>query len=490
VSRVVEVWQGWSAVQQRLKALRAEREGVKTELVTLEGELEVLEHEEQGLAKHLETVRSQQRQQAEALRNELEMRLGNQLAQARQQMTEELQQDFTQQVAAFEARQRELIKQHFDQELRFEEAEIRQLGDEIETQTHHLLDRLAKLEEGTEIGKSLQTSTKRLVDQRKAKFEAHRQQLEAEQSQLIARRRDEFAAKLQQQREADLHSRLVVKEADLRQALAELLREAREQEARLVQAAEEQGRQAKQRLANVKNRHAALQAREQTLDQARASVMREVEALDHQRQISLAGLTETIQNSHQRFSRDTAIWFERVLEQLPPEQTMELGLVMRRALAQVERERQLEGQRRVLRERQLALHISREMEAGFAQEQQKRQQEETVKARQADEWLTKAKQLMARGQFDQALQFVAKAQALNPPQAATLAVIQDDIIVAKAQAHRRQTIEEVERLFANAMRAFEQGQYEDAIALFEQVVAKEANLNTRSAEELAVYAKP
>jgi len=480
---VLKVYDAWVQTQRRVKQLRGERDGVKTGLVAMTGELDVVTQEQQQLEQHLQALQRERQERLAAIRKDLEAELQDQLAQARQQMTKELEQEFAQRIEAFAIRQRELIDRNLEQSIQLQENEVQQLTQEIQEQTSTLLDRLGRLEADSDIEQSLAASTQRAIARRKSELEARRQQLEAQRGDLVEARRGEFAAALKEQQSAELQSRLVLKEAGLRQSMAALLHKAYTQDATLVEQAEEKLQHVRDRRAQLTARQAELTTQLQTLDQELASTTKRAESLDAERQVELAALNQAFQKTNPGVGADALSWFGRIIQQLPAELATELGLIQQRVREQALLQRQLEEQRRVLRERQLALQLSREMERRYLEAQQKQQRDEETKARKAQELLDRAKELAARGQFDQALTLVTQAQAINPPQASVVALVQDEIAAAQQKAARQAQIAQVERLFSSAMEAFNKGRYEDAIRLFEQVIAKEAELNVTPQEE-------
>ena len=167
---------------------------------------------------------------------------------------------------------------------------------------------------------------------------------------------------------------------------------------------------------------------------------------------------------------------------LPSDVATDFGQLQQRLAENTEQEQQLQEKARMLHERQVALQLAHEMEQRLRDNRVKYQQEQDAKARQAEGFLVRAKQLTQRGAFDEALQMVAEAQALKPPQASRVESARNEILAAK-KAKLQQTVSTgIEQAFSQAMQAFQQERYEEAINLFEQVVSQEASLNDDAPE--------
>ncbi len=348
---------------------------------------------------------------------------------------------------------------------------------------------LARLEAGADLAKSIEGSTKQAIAKRKAALEASRQQLDMQRNTLVAGRREEFAAKLKEQQQAERQARLFLKEAGLRQAMAGLLHESSTQEAALFDDAQRQLDQVRKRQAQLATRQTTLTARLQTLERDLAAMAHQVEGLEAERQISLGNVDQAFQRLRVNAEQNGVLaWFAQTIQQAPFDLATDLGLIQQRVVAHAEQARQLEQQRQMLRERQLALQVSHEMERRYLQEQQQHERELEAKSRKADELLARAKQLAQRQQFDQALQLLSQALALNPPQASVIALAQEEITATKKQVQRQTQLAQVQQMFANAMQAFNQGHYDEAIPLFEQIIAQEAQLGVTPDQERVVSA--
>ena len=158
LQRAIEVFRSSIEAQRTMKQLRAEQDDVKTRLTAVTGELEVLAQSRQRLEQQLAALERQSQERFDALRKELEARLEAELTRTRQQSADESQRSFARQVQAFEARQEKTIGKALDQELQLKERELQELSQEIQVQTQELLDRLGRLEVGSEPAKQLERS--------------------------------------------------------------------------------------------------------------------------------------------------------------------------------------------------------------------------------------------------------------------------------------------------------------------------------------------
>ena len=130
------------------------------------------------------------------------------------------------------------------------------------------------------------------------------------------------------------------------------------------------------------------------------------------------------------------------------------------------------------------------MESEFHEAELKQQREQDARARKAEELIGKAEQLAGRGRYDEALQLVAQAQALSPPQLSRVAILREQLVAAKEDATRQAQSVEIEQSFARAMDVFKQGRYEDAVVLFEKVIASEAAEDGDASVQLANRTRP
>ena len=477
LQRAIEVFRSSLDAQRTVKQLRAEQDDVKARLTAVTGEIELLAQSRQRLEQQLAALERQSQERFDALRKELEAQLEAELARTRQQSVDEFQRGVARKVQAFEARQQEMIGTAVDQELQLKEHELQQLTQEIQIQTQELLDRLGRLEVGSEPAKQLERSMSQALAQRKTELETRRNQLSVERTTLLAKQRNDFITKLtQQQQQVEQGQRLTLKEASLRSAMADLLHKTELEESGKVEQARQAFEKAKQREADIVQHEASLSARAEKLEKGLMEALRRVEALEAERQASLASLEQTFRKPNPGLRVEVISWFNRMIQQAPPELASEMGLLQQRLMAQVEQERQLEAQRRLLRERELALQLSREMTSKYQEIQLKQREEREARSRKAEELLARANQLANRGKFDEALKLIAETQALNPPQLSKVEILREELVVAKDQAVRTARAAQVERLFAQAMKVFEQGRYEDAVPLFNQVIAEEAAL--------------
>jgi len=474
--RVLQVVKASGAIEHAVKQLRADQDATRSKLTAINGEIELLLQERQQLLAQLALLEKAQQQRLETLRKELETRMETELAQARQQIQQEQQADLSRQVQAFVARQQQAMDEALQKELELRERELTQLTQEVELETQGIVGRLSRLDVDATLAKSLQQSTQDALARRKAQLEAQRAQLITDRDTRLARERDEFSTKLQQQQATELQRRLTLKEAGLRSAMAEILHKSRVEETR-------KSDQVRQALGEVGQRHAKLVQQQTQLASRKDALGNELDAklaqardLETQRQLSLAQLEEVFHNPHPSTHTKALAWLGAAIPQLPPEISDEIQLLQQRMVALMQKERELEEQRRVLRERQLALQLSREIELQYQQKRLREQQAEQAKASRAEELAARATELAQRGAFDDALKLIGQAQGLNPPppQLSKLAMMREELLSAKTEASRKAQAAELEQVFNRAMQAFETGSYEQAVALFEQVIAQEA----------------
>jgi chromosome segregation ATPase len=474
VQRAVELFYARAEEQRQLQQLRSDHDTVKTKLTALNGELNVMEPHRQKLEQEVATLERQRQEQFESLRQELDQRLKDDLLAAGQQMMQELEQDGVRQLQAFEARQRELLGGHLQQELDLQTRELEQLSQEIEVQTQELVDRLSRLQANPSLAESMKRSMKDALAKKSAELETRRKRLQTERDQLLSQRRAEFIATLKQQQTAEHQRRMTIREAGLRQAMAEVLHKSRSQEdgqiARVREALEEVR---EQHLKRTQDRE-GLASRLQAVEREITTHINRLDTVEADRQEALARIELALQKPAPGPSAELLSWLSDVVRYVPPELATELGQLQQRTMAKVEQERALQEKARVLRERQLALQLSHEMEQRLHETRLKQQREQEAKAREVDGLLAKAKDLLRRRAFDEALLVVAKAQALNPPQMGRVEAMREDIIAARDSARRQAAAAELERMFARAMQAFQQERYDEAITLFEQVIEQEA----------------
>ena len=464
-----------------LKQLRGEQDALRTKLTTLTGELEVLARDRQQLQQQMSAAEAAEQARLEALRRELDAKLERELASAAQQLEQEFGEELARQVGGFDARQGGEIDKALEQELHLQERDLQQLSQEIQIQTGELRHRLSKLEVSPDVVAAMERSTSEALAKRSAELQVRRAQLRTEREARLGRQRSDFVARLRQQEVIERQRRLTVKEASLRQAMAELLQTTHAHETEGIERVQEAFERLGQRYGRLMNEQRLLQERIEGNSQAIASQVQRIAGLGDDEQTSLARLEAAFRKPDNTGLRTEALdWFGQVIGQLPPELATELGLLQQRLVVLAEQDRQLQEQQRVLRERQLAMEVSQEMETQRQQQLLKRQHEQEIIARKTDELLGKAKQFAERGRFDDALSVLSQAQGLNPPQISRVTAVRDDLIAARHAAQEQAKTAELERLFARAMEVFEQGQYEDAIALFERVIAQERGQGEQS----------
>ena len=473
LQRAAEVFDTRNALQRQVKDLRMQRDGLDTELTALNGELQALQEHRQQLQEQLAQTERKQADELSALRNTLEARVKDQLLQAGRQASEELNRDTQRELQTFEAQQREQVGRGLDQDLNLQARELEQLNQELEVQTRELSNRLARLQASPEAAKSLERSMRQALDKRQQELDQRRKQLEADREAAVAAQRRAMADKLQQQQVTEQHRRMTVKEASLRQSMAETLHQTRTQSegelGYLRQAVDKAG----VRQHELAERQAQIAPRAQTLERQLASATDRLQGLAGEWTQVLAQVELALQQTDLAAHPEVAAWYQQTLRYLDAGLSAELSPIPQRALTRAQQERELATQQRQLRERQLALQLAREMEEQRYEQRLAQQREQEANAKQADRLLAKADTLASHGNYDQALQTVAEAQALNPPQMARVMVARQQLLAAQERTARQATSEELERLFTRAMKVFQDGRYEEAIELFEQVIAKE-----------------
>ncbi|MBI2104251.1 MAG: hypothetical protein HYT90_01545 [Candidatus Omnitrophica bacterium] len=462
--------------QRDIRQLRAAQDSVKTKLSTVSGELKVLGEQRSRAEQELASLEREQQDRLAALRKDLESRLAAELVQTRQLITEELQQEYGRQLQTFENRQQAAIDKTSDQDLNLKERELQQLSKEIELQTQDLLDRLARVEANPALASSIERSMQEVLARRKAELEARRAQLSAEREAYIERGRAQLGEQLKSEQALELSRRLTVKEATLRQSMAELLYQTRRQDTAYLQAKRDEVADIQRRHQALVQEQAALQGRGEELDREMTAKLHRAESVQAERQVSLARLEQTFQRQNAGQRVEGIAWLTEAIQQAPAELSTELSLLQQRLVTQVREEKQLEEQNRVLRERQLALQLAREMETRYQQARAAEQRERDAVSRKAEDLIARAGELAGKGRFDEAIRLVIQAQALNPPQMSRVTVLHEQLLAEKERARREAQAAEVERLFARAMETFQKGAYEESVALFEQVITKEAVL--------------
>lgn len=474
--RVVQVVRASGELADAIKQVRATEDSVRSKLAATHGEIELLAQERQQLTGQLSVLEQAQQERLGTLRRGLETRMDAELAQARDQILQDHETDFAQEIQAFASRQQASFDEAIQKELELKERELTQLAQEVELETRGLVTRLSRLEVDEAVANSLQRSAEEALARRRVQLDAERTRLIAERNAQLTKQRDEFAVKIRQQQAAEVQRRLTLKEAGLRSAMAEILSKARLEET-------EKSGQVKRRLESLEERQEKL-ARQQGLLAARMEALTneldakvsQAKTLDGQRQASLARLEAIFHNPTLATHQKALAWLGQTIPQLPPEISDEIQALQQRMTALAQKEHELEEQRRVLRERQQALQLARELELQYQRNRLREQQEREAKSRRAEELLDKASQFATRGAFDEALKVIAQAQTIGPPQMTKIRMMREEILAARAQAERNAQAAHLEHIFTRGMQAFETGNYEQAVALFEQVIAQEAKV--------------
>ena len=297
-----------------------------------------------------------------------------------------------------------------------------------------------------------------------------------ERDTLLSQQRTTFVEQLRQRQVIERQRRLTLKEATLRSAMAELLHKARSEDAARMQQVRQELEAATQRYNHIAEQQAELKVRLEGLDHELTASSRRLETLEAERQTSLARLEQAFHGSNPGLDLEAIAWLGKAAQSVPAELATDLGLLQSRLTALAQQERQLQEQRRVLRERQLALQLSQELEAQYERARLKQQQEQEARTSKAAELLAKARSSADRGKFDEALGWIAQAQAMNPPQLSQVTAFREELLQERERAVREAQAAQIERLFARAKAVYEQGKYEEAVQLFGKVIEEEAAL--------------
>lgn len=477
LQRIVELFSSAAQARERVTELHKERDELRTRWAVIGSEHDLNAQQQVEMEQQLASLQQRQQQQANALRKDLESRLESELQQTRRQLSEDSAQEFARKISAFENRQRETIERTLTQDVQMKERELEQLSREVKIQTDELLDRLSQLETDPHVTTDLQRSTAEALSRRKADLDARRAGLTTSRDAEVTKWRTEYVLNLKQQQELDQQQRLTLKEASLRQSMAQLLQQARDVAERESAAAQRALEDARARPAAMAKEQAEYTKRLEALECEATAHLQRAESLDAERHVALGQLEETLQRASSEANGVVLSWVADAVQQLPPALADEVGYVQQRVVVWAQQEQVLRQQREVLRQRQLALHLAHEMEAQHRQAQLKRQREAEAKAKRVDQLLGRAMQCAQRGKFDDALGAIAQAQALNPAGLDRVSQLREEILAAKDQQSRQAQLAQIQDVFAQAMKAFEQGRYEHAITLFEQVIAQESSLH-------------
>lgn len=473
---IIEISESISAAQGGLKMLRAELDGVLTQLTSLKSELNVVTEQRSRREEEFARLESEAVQRFESLKFDLANKLEQALTQSREQVGDELDRGVATRLDAFESRQREIIQKTLSQELELEDRELDQLGKEIEVQSQELSDRLIKLDDRSELANTLKRTTQQLLAKKRSDLEARRSRLSAERDAVYARQRGEMIEVLKEQQYIELQRRLTVKEASLRSSMAELLHRTRKDSNAKIEEIRATVSSIRKRYGGLAEDFSALTAQQKSVEGRIATQSRAMEGLEGERHAALVRLEEAFRKRDGKLVQKAIVWFGEAMQSAPQDLAVDLGMLHQRLVAMEEQERRLEEQKHLLRERQLALQVSREMETQYQRIQEQQRLKEQAKADKAESLLKTARTHADNGNYDQALKIVAKAQALNPPQIQRIAMAREEFIADQRRvAHMRQSAE-IERLFERAMKTFDEGRYEDAVAMFEQVIDQEASM--------------
>ncbi len=477
---VVQVAQTSLETEEAVRRLRIEHDDFASKLAAAASEVQLLDEQHERQAQELSALDSQARERVTALHKNLEAKLERQLAEARQTITQEQQEEFARQVQQFQAHQSEAITAALTKGLVAKEREVEQATQELSVLTDNLGSQFSRLGLDAQMALSIQQSLKEAVVKKKkeSEVELQRTRLESERDAQLARVRQDFAAKLQEQFATESARRLTLKEASLRSGMADLLHKTGEQEDAQVTLARERLADLDHRRMTATQHHALLKTRAEDTARGLEAALQRVKDLHGQRDASLTRLEQALQNPHASDNEQALAWLGQALPSLPPAIAADLEALQQRMAALIRQERQLAEQRRVLRERQLALQLSRALELQYQRNRLRQQQEAQALAKRIEEGIARANELGSRGQFDEAVRTLeqVQAQADDTAQAARIKTLRDDMVAAKTAAMRKQDAARVGRLFSNAMTVFQRGDYEHAMLLFQQVVDDEAKL--------------
>lgn len=472
--RTAKIFDGRRHIQNTLRQLRTDRDSIKTELTAFTSELEVIEQHRGELQSQLAATEVRQVKDLQSLRVRLEGQVKHELLRTGQQIIKELQQDTQREIALFENRQRGTISRELDQELEIEAKELEQLSQEIDLQTQELAGRLNRLNADESVAGSVARTMRTALDKRGQLLDMRRKKAEVEREVQITARRKALKTRLMQEQNIEQHRRMTMKEASLRQDMAELLHTTRIQFAGEIGYVRRSHEEATERFSKLTARQTKsnqiLEAAEINLadqtDRARSLGIEWDNTVDE--------LEIALQRLDPNANPEAFKWFQDTILYLTPDLNAELAPLPQRVLARAAKERELVEQQRALRERQLSLQLAKEMEGQrrIARKREKKIRER--KAQKADDLLQRVKRLAARGDHQEALILLTEAQALQPPQLNRIMIVREEVLTARAQQARAAKSAELERLFTTAMKAFETGDYEKSIVLFEQVVNAEA----------------
>lgn len=468
---MVGVVQSAIEVQEAVTSLRTEQDTVKTKLAAITSELELITKHQQQLTQQLSAAESQAKQRFHTLREELEEKLARELADTRDQLTAQRELDYERELGLFETRQRDVIGKALDEELDLKSRELQQLSEEIDVQTQELTDRLARLEGSPEIAKSLERQTQQILAKRRAELEARRSRIASERAELLDRHRAEFIQQMNAKFSVESDRRLKVKEASLRSSMAELLKKAERDEAGKVERLRDAAEEARQRHSRVMQQQALLSTRADVIQAELTAKTQLQQKLDGERTRAVIQFEEAF--APMLLEPESLAWLGRTIRYMPPGVAAELIPLQQRLVASAEQEQRLRQQKRLVYERQMAVQLSREMEEKRREVERQQKQEQLVRSKRAKELLDKARDLGKQGRFDEAIELLVQAQGLNPPDLSQIALAREQFVTAKQQRAQDAQRAQIEGLFNQAMASFERGEYEQAVALFEQVIEQE-----------------
>ena len=487
VRRAVELFDTTAQTRHNATELQDEIGEIHARLAAVNAKLDVTVDERGRLMHRLTEFEHRERECLESLRGQLETALKEELSQALRRNADELRRRVAMKLQLFDARRTDALEETLDEEFRLRERQLEELRQEVDLQSQEFLNRLAHVGTDVAAAQAIRRDMTETLARRKAEFEARRNRLTTEREAFVLAQRSDFTEHVTQQLRGEQQQRLRLREAEFRAGMARLLQQTNHEETDQLQELHQEIENVTRRYSQLVQSRALWQARSEALNQQLAAKIQRVDELEAAQTTALAKLEEALQTFAPSERRGSVFaWFGDMIHRLPVEVGTQLEWLRRRVESRLARVQQAETQRRLVRDRQMALQLSRELELRYQQARARQQQEQETKARKAQELLARVDQLDRRGQFDEALKLVSKAQEIDPSHAGTVALVRERLMAAREQVVRRAQTEQVERLFARAMDLFKRERYEEAVSLFQQVVAQEALVESPSPPRVEV----
>ena len=475
--QAIEQFDAVTQARRSVVRLRDELDDVRIKLDPVSAKLNIALDERVRLMRQMTDAEHQERKRLEALQGELESALKSEMSRLMHRNTEELRRRLAMKLQLFDAQRADALEETRDEEFRLRERQLDQLHQEINLQSQEFLTRLAHAGPDAAAAQAIRRDMTDTLARRKAEFETRRNQLGKEHEAFVSAQRSDFIQQVTQQLRVEQQQRERLREAEFRAGMARLLQQTSHEDS-------DQLDELRQAIDHVTKRHGQLvqsqalwEARLEALNQEREAKRHRVDELEAAQITALAKLEEALEGDVSNDRRNSVFaWFRETMHHLPEELGTELEWIRRRVEVRLTEVQHAEAQQRRIRDRQMALQLSHELEQRYRQARMKQWQEQGVKARKAQELLARAEQLERRGQFDEALKLVSQVQELDPSHAQTVALLRERLLAAREQAVRRAQADQLERMFARAMELFERKRYEEAVSLFQQVVAQEAGV--------------